>query len=95
VCIACILYPICCTISNVFLVLTFVVYLILPDLHGPLFGKVVLAFIVALFAAYLTMTINAFGGIDLLISESDNVNEGCRFLGFLIQVQYCQVLPYW
>jgi hypothetical protein len=60
------IYPICCTISNFFLVLTFVVYILLPDLHGPLFGKVVLAFIVSLFAAYFTISITTFIGLRLV-----------------------------
>ena len=76
-------YPVCCTISNVFLILTFAVYLILPELYSPLFGKVVLAFIVSLFAAYLTLTIAYFGGIKLIRGNE----TGCKFLGFLIQVQ--------
>ena len=74
-----------------------VAYILLPSLHGPLFGKVVMAFVVALFAAYLTMTINAFGGQSFIAfdanatsgNETDDnpgVNPGCRFLGFLIQV---------
>lgn len=81
------LYPIFCTISNIFLFLTFTVYLLLPDLHGPLFGKVVLAFIVALFMAYLTMSINAFKGLAFIFSgEVGKINPACQFLGFLIQV---------
>ncbi len=72
-------------------------YILLPSLHGPLFGKVVMAFIVALFAAYLTMTINAFGGPSLIAvdpvedneteaNDTNVTNPGCKFLGFLIQV---------
>jgi len=63
-----------------------------------------MAFVVALFAAYLTMTINAFGGPSFIafdpieVSEEaisgneteanpyDGINPGCKFLGFLIQV---------
>jgi hypothetical protein len=75
VCISCILYPICTTISNIFLVLTLTAYILLPSLHGPLFGKVVMAFVVALFAAYLTMTINAFGGPSFTAYDPIEVSE--------------------
>ena len=38
-------YPICCTISNFFLLLTFLCYVFMPDLRGPLFGKIIMIFI--------------------------------------------------
>eukprot|EP00093_Oithona_nana_P003234 03234.XXX_22532_21234_1 [CDS] Oithona nana genome sequencing. len=37
-------YPICCTISNFFLLLTFLCYVFMPDLRGPLFGKIIMIF---------------------------------------------------
>ena len=38
-------YLICSNISNVFLFLTFGVYVILPELRRPLFGKIIMTFI--------------------------------------------------
>ncbi len=48
-------FPICCSISNFFLLLTFSVYALLPELRGPTFGKITMIFIVALFLAYLVI----------------------------------------
>ena len=46
-------FPICCSVSNLFLVLTFVTYCLIPDLRKPTFGKITMIFVVALFSAYL------------------------------------------
>jgi hypothetical protein len=48
-------FPICCSISNFFLLLTFSVYALLPELRRPTFGKITMIFIVALFLAYLVI----------------------------------------
>jgi hypothetical protein len=48
-------FPICCSISNLFLLLTFLVYALLPELRRPTFGKITMIFIVALFLAYLVI----------------------------------------
>jgi len=44
-----------CSISNFFLILTFCVYCVLPELRAPTFGKITMIFIVALFTAYLVI----------------------------------------
>ena len=54
-------YPICCTVSNVFLVMTFMVYALLPDLRAPLFGKITMIFVFCLFMAYFSISIVSFG----------------------------------
>jgi hypothetical protein len=46
----------------------------------------VMAFVFALFVAYLTMSINSFGGVLWIGTES------CVFLGFLIQVNFFEFL---
>ena len=83
ICIACLAYPICCTISNIFLVLTFIAYLMLPELHQSLFGRITMIFIVSLFLAYLTMSIRSFGGFELTIRKTE-----CMVISFLIQVLF-------
>ncbi len=79
-------YPICCTVSNVFLFLTFCVYLLLPELHRPLFGKVLMAFILTLFFAYLFVSAIAFGHLQLIINKDrgQEFSPTCRVLGFLV-----------
>lgn len=65
-------YPICCMISNFFLLLTFVVYLLLPDLRAPLFGKIIMAFICSLFFSYLFISMIAFGHLTLVSNVSQH-----------------------
>ena len=86
-CIACILYPICSIISIVFLLLTLLVYAMLPDLRKPLVGKVVMVFVAALFSAYLSLTIVTLGGLPLIQDLS-----GCQFLAFFVQVSLLPTL---
>lgn len=80
-------YPICCTISNFFLFLTFCVYLLLPELRRPLFGKIIMAFIFSLFLAYLALSVISLG--DLALIKPGNEDNGrdynaiCKILGFI------------
>ena len=63
-------FPICCSVSNFFLLLTFVTYCALPELRRPVFGKITLVFIVALFSAYLVSTVgNLAPKIKMIFSE--------------------------
>jgi hypothetical protein len=57
----------------------------LPDLHQSLFGRIMMIFIVTLFAAYLSMSINAFGGQRLT-----ELKASCQAIAFVIQVS---ILP--
>ena len=59
-------YPICCTVSNVFLVLTFMVYILLPELRAPLFGKITMIFVFCLFLAYFSISVVSFGHWNLV-----------------------------
>ena len=59
-------YPICCGISNVFLLLTLTVYVALPGLREPLFGKIIMAFVTALFFAYTWTIITALSHLSLV-----------------------------
>jgi hypothetical protein len=65
-------YPICCSISNVFLLLTLVVYLLLPELREPLFGKIIMAFTTSLFFAYTWTIAVAIGHLNLGRRDSPN-----------------------
>ena len=74
-------YAVCSIISAVLLVLTFILYIILPDLNKPFFGKLMMAFILALLVAYVSFAVAALGGTDFL-----DIKPGCIFLGFWVQV---------
>jgi hypothetical protein len=80
-CISCILYPVCSIISIVFLLITILVYVTLPDLRKNLVGKVVMIFVTALFSAHLSLAIVSLGGFQLIQDLS-----GCQFLAFFVQV---------
>ncbi|XP_059095848.1 G-protein coupled receptor Mth2-like [Tigriopus californicus] len=79
-------YPICCSVSNLFLLLTFIIYCILPDLRKPLFGKIIMAFILSLFFAYLCISAIAFGHLQFVINPDYNkdYNLACKVMGFLV-----------
>ena len=53
-------YPVCLMVSNVFLLLTFVIYGCLPELRQPLFGKITMIFLLSLTFAYLMAAIVKF-----------------------------------
>ena len=50
-----IFYPIALTISSIFLLATILVYIIDPDLHKPLFGKITLSFVINNLIAYICL----------------------------------------
>ncbi len=79
-------YPICCLVSNVFLLLTFLVYMILPELRRPLFGRLIVAFVVSLFVAYLFISMIALGHQELMMAKGagDEYSAACRALSFLV-----------
>jgi hypothetical protein len=55
----------------------------LPELRKTLVGKIILIFVSALFAAYILLTVVAFGGLAFI----ENI-AGCQLLAFLIQVYH-------
>lgn len=77
------MYPISITVSNVFLLITFVVFAILPDLIKSLLGQILHIFILALFSANLSLTVTSFGGFGLTENKT-----GCNILAFLVQVTF-------
>jgi hypothetical protein len=66
-----------------------IAYVALPELHQPVFGKITMAFVVTLFAAYLFMTINAFAGLALI-----KLHVECQIVSFLIQVRLEELSVY-
>ena len=50
-----IFYPVALTISSIFLLATIFVYIIDPDLHKPLFGKITLSFVINNLIAYICL----------------------------------------
>ena len=86
-------YPICCTISNFFLLLTFLCYVFMPDLRGPLFGKIIMIFIFCLFLAYASISVVSFGHSQLVNDRPPELDYSpiCRILGFVVQFTYLQV----
>lgn len=85
-------YPICCTASNVFLILTFVVYMLLPELRAPLFGKITMIFVFCLFLAYFSISIVSFGHWKFVNDRPVGMDYSpiCRILGFMVQFTYLQ-----
>ncbi len=79
-------YPICCLVSNFFLLLTFLVYATLPELRRPLFGKLIMAFVASLFASYFFISLIALGHVDLIMAKApgQEYSPTCRFLGFSV-----------
>ena len=73
-------YPICCTISNFFLLLTLLAYAIVPDLRGSVVGKITMIFIFALFCSYLSISIVSFGHSPLVNRRPEGLNysPACR-----------------
>lgn len=84
------MYAACSIISATFLVVTFIVYLILPDLKRPFFGKIMMAFILALLMAYVCLAVAALGGKKFL--DGFKLNPGCQYLGFMVQVRVLQLI---
>jgi hypothetical protein len=87
-------YPVCCTVSNVFLLMTFLAYVISPDLRAPLFGKITMIFTFCLFLAYLSISVVSFGHSHLVNQRPENLDYSpvCRVLGFVVQFTYLQVI---
>lgn len=85
-------YPICCSISNFFLLLTFVAYWLVPSLRSPLFGKMMMIFIFCLFLAYTSISIVSFGHSQLVNDRPPDLDYSpiCRVLGFVLQFTYLQ-----
>ena len=85
-------YPICCTISNFFLLLTFISYVLMPHLRSPLFGKITMIFVFCLFLAYTSISIVSFGHSTLVNDRPSHLDFSpmCRVLGFILQFTYLQ-----
>ena len=82
-------YPICCTISNFFLLLTFVSYVLSPNLRSPLFGKIIMIFVFCLFLAYASISIVSFGHVELVNQRPPHLNYSpmCRVLGKFMYIR--------
>jgi hypothetical protein len=55
-------------VSNLFLLLTFLVFLAFPELRSTLPGKLEMAFVASLFMAYLLLAISNFAGTSIYTS---------------------------
>lgn len=64
-------------VSCFFLLLTFIVYLCLPNLHGNIHGKTVMCYIVSLIATYICLSFNQLGSIFHILVKENN----CRAVG--------------
>ena len=51
-----IFYPAALLVSSLFLLLTLIAYILDPELHRPLFGKITLAFVCNNLVAYLCLS---------------------------------------
>lgn len=74
----CYAYPIVISISNIFVVIAFIAFSVLSELHETLFSKSTVLFTIAHFAAYNCVAIDGFMGKILIQSEA-----GCKVLAFL------------
>ena len=76
------LYPTGMLISGIFLLLTLFVYIVDPDLHRPLFGKITIGFVLNNLLAYLCLAIVYIGNkADM---ERMRVGTmGCVVMGYL------------
>ncbi len=85
-------YPMCCGVSNVFLLLTLAAYASLPSLREPLFGKIIMAFVTALFFAYTWTIVTALSHLRLVSNRDEAGEEAmegvCKALGFLVQFSF-------
>jgi hypothetical protein len=72
-------YPVALAISSLFLLATLLVYIINPDLHRPLFGKITLGFVVNNLIAYICI-------ISIYLPESliPLHSAGCVITGYAI-----------
>ena len=75
-------YPTAMLVSSVFLLLTLVVYLLDPDLHRPLFGKITIGFVFNNLIAYLCLFGNYFN-MFLDASLFPYGTFGCVIIGYL------------
>ena len=76
-------YPVCCSVSNLFLLATIAVYLYLPELRSPAFGKIILAFLTALTGAYLSISVMSAVSVRHMMGRG-----GCQALGFAVQFAF-------
>ena len=78
--------------SLFFPVLTFVVYMLLPELRAPLFGKITMIFVFCLFLAYFSISIVSFGHWKFVNDRPVGMDYSpiCRILGFMVQFTYLQ-----
>jgi len=74
-----IFYSLALLISLLFLLLTLLVYLISPDLHKPLFGKIILGFIINNCVAYVSAIIKNLTKNTLKVNS-----RPCILLGYVI-----------
>ena len=76
-----IFYPVALTISSLFLLATIAVYIIDPDLHRPLFGKITLSFVINNLIAYICLIGQYLG--EYFESLATN-SLPCIFTGYMI-----------
>ena len=68
-------------VSSVFLLLTLIVYLVDPDLHRPLFGKITIGFVFNNLIAYICLSGNYLSmSVDGLFPTN---SYGCIIIGYL------------
>ena len=76
-----IFYPTAMLISSLFLLLTLIAYVVDPDLHRPLFGKITLGFVFNNFIAYICLAGNYLSRHNRGMLPSSSF--GCVAVGYL------------
>ena len=75
-------YPTALLISSVFLLLTLIVYLLDPDLHRPLFGKITIGFVFNNLIAYLCLSVN-YLNMFVKVKLFPIGSFGCDIIGYI------------
>ncbi|XP_023349464.1 uncharacterized protein LOC111718172, partial [Eurytemora carolleeae] len=76
-----IFYPCALIISSMFLLFTIISYILDPDLHRPLFGKITLGFIINLLLTYICLTtgyISRYTGLTIKRDNSETADRGVK-----------------
>ena len=81
-----IFYPAAFLISSIFLFLTLVSYYLDPDLHGPLFGKITLGFVVNNFIAYICLA------FSYIIKNYTTSSLACLTVGYITLYTFASFL---
>ena len=67
-------------ISSLFLLLTLIAYIVDPDLHGPLFGKITIGFILNNCIAYICLSVHRLSNANGLLQTG---YFGCVCIGYI------------